>query len=240
MTSGTEARSPLADARLAGILYLVIILCAGFSEGYVRSGLVVPGDAAATADNIRASEWLFRVGFATDLVAFLSDVALAVVFYVLLKPVSTTLSLLAASFRLAQATILGINMLHHFAPLLLLSGAGYLGAFDPAQLDALAMLSLEGHKYGYLIGQMFFGLHCGLLGFLLFKSGYFPRVLGVLLVTAGLGYLGDGLTFFLLPDQAARVSPVYLTPVVVAELSLCLWLLVRGGSVTRVVREAVA
>lgn len=240
MTSGTEARSALADARLAGILYLVIILCAGFSEGYVRSGLVVPGDAATTADNIRASEWLFRVGFATDLVAFLSDVALAMVFYVLLKPVSTTLSLLAAAFRLAQATILGINMLHHFAPLLLLSGAGYLGAFDPAQLDALAMLSLEGHKYGYLIGQMFFGLHCGLLGYLLFKSGYFPRVLGVLLVTAGLGYLGDGLTFFLLPDQAATVSPVYLTPVVVAELSLCLWLLVRGGAVTRVVREAVA
>ncbi len=218
----------MAQARLAGVLYLIIILCAGFSEGYVRGGVIVSGDAAATAANIRASEWLFRIGFTTDLLAFLSDVALAVLFYVLLRPVDQVIAMIAAAFRLAQASILGINLLNHFEVILLSSEAGYLGVFSSAQIDALMLHALETHRHGYLISQMFFGVHCLLIGYLLWRAASFPRAIGALMVIAGVGYLADGFGFFLLPSVAPTVSPFFLTPVVVAELSLCLWLLLKG------------
>ncbi len=228
MTTSTVEAPPRAYARAAGVLYLIIIVCAGFAEGFVRAGLVVPGDAATTAANIRASEWLFRVGFATDLVAFLSDVALAVLFYVLLRPVSRPLALIAGAFRLAQATVLGLNMLHHFVALLILGGAAYLTVFEPKQLDALALLSMDAHRHGYLIGQMFFGIHCLIIGYLMGRAWYFPRPLGILMVVAGLGYLADGFGFFLIPAAAPALSPFFIAPVVVAELALCLWLLAKG------------
>lgn len=219
---------PARLARVAGLLYLVIIVGAGFAEGAVRGTLVVPGDAAATAANLRASETLYRLGFLTDLIAFLADVALAVLFYVLLAPAGRLLSLVAAAFRLAQASVLGLNMLHHFGALFLIGSAAYLSAFTPEQLDALVLLSAEAHEHGYLIAQMFFGVHCGLLGVLMVRSPAFPSALGVLVSVVGVGYLADGTTFFLAPGVAPSVSPFYLTPVVVGELALCGWLLVKG------------
>ncbi|MCB0544978.1 MAG: DUF4386 domain-containing protein [Saprospiraceae bacterium] len=134
MTNDIDHATALRYVRIAGILYLVIIVCAGFSEGFVRAGAIVPGDAAATADNIVRSASLFRLGFASDLIAFLSDIAVAVLLYALLKPVNQTLALLTVFFRLAQSAILGINLLNHFTPIMLLSGAEYLNAFDTAQL----------------------------------------------------------------------------------------------------------
>ena len=219
-------------ARWAGVLYLVIIVCAGFSEGYVRAGLVSPGDATATASSIRGSETLFRVGFVTDIVAFLSDVAVAVLFYVLLKPVGQVLAMMAGAFRMAQATILGLNMLNHLSAAFLLGGAAYLASLDPSDLEALALLSMEQHRYGYLIGQMFFGVHCLLAGILIRKAWYFPSFLGVLIGIAGLGYLADGLMYFLLPEAAPATSPYFIAPVVVGELTLCGWLLVKGVRTT--------
>jgi hypothetical protein len=222
--------SPLVYARFAGLLYLIIIVSAGFSE-IVRSNLVVSGDATATANNILASEGLFRIGFAADLVAFLSDAAVAVLLYVLLRPVSRVLSLIAASFRLAHATISGINMLNQFAALLLLSGAGYLTAFETEQAHALVLLFLNAHNYGYLIGLVFFGLSLLVLGYLIFRSGYFPRILGVLLILASLCYLIDGFTNFLLPSYAAITDWIVVATAVPAELSLTLWLLLKGVDV---------
>jgi len=227
--SGLGVATPSASlGRTAGALYLVIIVCAGFAEGFVRARLVVPGDPVATAAAVRDAEALFRIGFVADLVAFLADAALAVVLYALLRPVGELLSLVANAFRFAQATILGLNMLNHLTPLLILGGAGYVAAFGPEATDGLIALSLDRHRHGYLIAQMFFGVHCVLLGYLVRRAWYLPSALGVLMIVAGLGYLADSLFFFLAPALAPTTSPIFIAPVVVGEVAFCLWLLVRG------------
>lgn len=229
MTAQTDAISPVVYIRTAGILYLIIILCAGFSEGFVRSTLIVPGDAATTAANIVASERLFRIGFVTDLIAFLCDAVVAILFYLLLKPVSKTLSMVAASLRLlAHPAIATINLLNHFSVLVLLSGADYLTAFEVDQLNALVLVFLNMHKYGYLIGGTFFGVHCLLLGYLFYKSDLFPGWLGLMLVIAAFGYLIESFGNFLFPIYEDVYIWIVAVPAVIAELSLCLWLLYKG------------
>ena len=221
-------------ARIAGILYLIIIIAGIFAEFFVRQSLIVPGDATATANNIMASEGLFRLGIAGDLIMIMCDVALALIFYVLLKPVSKALSLLAAFFRLGQAAILGLNLLNLFFVLQLLSGADYLTVFGADQLYALVLLFLTGHSIGYSIGLVLFGLSLFVLGYLVFKSGYFPKILGVLLIVAALGYLIDSFASFLLPnydDYEAMFALVVFLPAFVGELSMCLWLLIKGVKV---------
>lgn len=221
-------------ARLAGVLYLIIIICAGFSQGYVRSQVIEPGDAVATADNIAASEGLFRLGFVTDLIAFMADAIVAILLYVLLRPVSKTLSLVAASLRLlAHPAIAGINLLNHLAAVLLLSGADYLAALPADQLNALVMFFLEAHRNGYLIAGAFFGLHCLFLGWLIFKAGYFPKILGILLVAAALGYLIESFGNFLSPHHEEVLAWIVAVPATIAELSLCLWLLIKGINVQK-------
>ena len=194
----------------AGILYLIIIASGIFAFFIVRASLIVPGDAAATADNIVASEGLFRVSIAADLIMIISDVALALAFYVLLRPVSHALSLLAAFFRLVQATILGINLLNLFMALLLLSGAEYLAAAGAELLQAQAMTFLVAHGIGYSIGLVFFGVSILILGYLIIRSGYIPKILGILLMIAAAGYLVDSFASFLLPnydDYADDIRP---------------------------------
>ena len=151
-------------ARIAGFLILVITVFAPFSMMYVPSTLVVPGDAATTANNILASEGLFRAGIASDSIVFLIEIVVTVLLYVLLKPVSKTLSLVAAFARLAMTVVQGINLLNHFFVLLLLSGAGYLTVFASDQLHALVLLFLNAHEYVALIWGLFFGLHLLVLG----------------------------------------------------------------------------
>jgi hypothetical protein len=229
VTSELDRTSLRRYARATGVLYLVIIVCAGFAEGYVRSTLVVPGDPAATAGAILASEGLFRLGFAADLVAFLADAAVAVLFYVLLEHVDRTIALLAAAFRLvAHPAIASINLLNHFEVLLLLGDGGASSSFDAGELEAMASISLQLHRYGYLIAGAFFGVHCALLGHLLARSELFPRVLGVLMAVASFGYLTESFTMFLAPRYETAVSVLIVVTAGVAELSLCLWLLVKG------------
>ena len=216
-------------ARITGVLYLVIIICAGFSEGYVRSSLIVSGNAAATADNIVNSEWLFRVGFVSDLIAFLSDAAVAILLYVLLRPVSKTLSLLAASFRLlAHPAIASINLLNHFIALSLLSGAGYLNVFEAGQLQAMVLLFLNMHNIGYLIAGAFFGIHCFILGYLLYKSDLFPGILGILMIIASIGYLTESFGNFLFAGYEAILAWIVGVSAGIGELSLTFWLLIKG------------
>jgi len=230
--SGAEA-SPRALARAAGWLYLVIIVGAGFAEGFARGTLVVPGDAAATAGNILAAEGLFRAGLAADLVAFLADAAVAVLLYVLLRPVSATVSLLAAAFRLvAHPAIGGLNLLNHYAALALLDGSGSLSAFEPAQREALALLALEAHGQGYLIAGAFFGVHLALLGWLLLRSELFPRALGMLVAVAAVGYLTETFTYFVAPAWAPFGTTLVVVTASAAELSLCLYLIVKGVRTT--------
>ena len=221
-------------ARVAGFLYLTIIIAGIFAEFFVRSSLIVPGDATATATNILASESLFRLGIASDLIMIMCDIALALLFYVLLKPVSNSLSLLAAFFRLAQAAILGLNLLNLFFVLQLLHGANYLTVFSADQLHALVLLFLNGHSIGYSIGLVLFGLSLFVLGYLVFKSGYFPRILGVLLIVAASGYVIDSFAGFLLPtyEQYETIfALVVFLPAFIGELSMCLWLLFKGVQV---------
>jgi hypothetical protein len=215
-------------ARIAGILYLIIIVSGIFSEMLVRSSIVVPGDAAATAGNIMASAPLFRIGFASDLIMVICDIGIALAFYVLLRPINRALALLAAFFRMAQAAILGINLLNHFTALLLLNGAGYLKAFETDQLQALVLLFLNMHAHGYLISGVFFACSLLVLGYLFFKAEYFPRVFGYLLLFATFGYLVDSFTNFLAPNYAAVTEWLVVASAVIAELSLCVWLLVKG------------
>ena len=227
MAPRPEGPSTDTYARAAGILYLIIIVCALFSEVVVRSGLVIPGDAAATASNISRSEFLFRFGLVSDVVAFLSDVVVAVLLYVLLRPVNRVFSLAAAGFRLTGTAIYGVNLLNHLAPLLLLGGSDYLGVFDPGQVEALALFFLELHGNGYDLGLVFFGFHCLAVGYLLYKSGFFPMILGVLMVLAGAAYLIGSGTLFLFPDRADAVAFVYVAPLI-GELAFGLWLVIRG------------
>lgn len=223
-------RHPLhRTARATGLLYLVVIVCAGFAEGYVRSGLIVPDDAAVTTSNIASAEWLFRLGFVSDLIAFLCDAAVAVLLYVLLRPVSQTLSLLAATLRLlAHPAIASANLLNHFMALLLAREAAHAPVPGVEQLEALTLLFTELHGAGYLIGGAFFGVHLLLLGYLVYRSTYVPRVLGILLVLAAGGYLVESFGTFLFPDHEAIYVWIVAVPAVFAEVSLALWLAFRG------------
>jgi hypothetical protein len=226
---GAETPPPVY-ARVAGLLYLVIIVSGIFSEAFVRSSLIVAGNANATAANILASGPLFRIGFAADALMLLCDVAVAVLLYMLLRPVSRTLSLTAAAFRLTQAEILGFNLLNYHAALLLMSGAGYASAFEPEQLHTLGMFFLDLHGHGYDLGLLFFGVSNLILGYLVVRSGYFPALLGYALMAAAAVYLTGSLARFLFPDYLSLVTPAYIVPLL-AELSFALWLLAKGARV---------
>ncbi len=230
MTNRSTETSPLIYARSAGFLYLVIFIAAMVAHFYIPSTFIVPGDAAATATNIRASEPLFRLGgIGSELVILLSEIVLSVILYVLLKPVSKTLSLVAAVSRLAMTTIHGVNLLNYFFALLLLSGADYLTVFAADQLQALVMLFLDAHSYGFTIGIAFFTLHVFVLGYLILRSGYIPRILGVLFLIAAFGYLIDSSAILLLANYE---TPDFLAlPIIIAEIAFPLWLLIKGVSI---------
>jgi len=182
-------------ARVAGLLYVLVIVFAFFA-GFVFSSLVVAGDAAETAHNIMANEWLFRSGFVSDLIHQTCFLLLAWALYVLLKPVNKNLALLMVLFVLVAVAIQCISLLIQFAALELLSGAGYLTVFEADELHAQVMYFLNLHNHGILIAQIFFGPWLLPLGYLVYKSGFFPRILGVLLMIGCFGYLLDFFSIF--------------------------------------------
>ncbi len=227
LANRTAARSPLAMARFAGLLYLVIAALSGFVHFYVPGELIVPGDATTTATMIMASEGLFRLNIAAELVIVLIEVVVSILIYVLLKPVSKTLSLVATVSRLVMTTIHGMNVVNNVIVLLLLSGAGYVTVFAPDQVHALVMLFLDAYRYGFQIGVFFFALHTAVLGYLIFTSGYFPKVPGVMLMIASLGYLIDSSALVLLANH--RTGAIYFAlPIAIAEIAFPLWLLFKG------------
>jgi hypothetical protein len=228
MNERSSRLSPRRYARICGLLYLYIIAAGTFAELFVRSRLVVSADAAATARNILADESLFRLGFSAELLHLACDVAVAMILYALLRPVDRNVALLAAFMRLACDVILAISSLSHFAALRLLGDADYLQTFRPDQLHTLALLAMKLHGDGYAISLVFFGFACLALGYLIFRSSYLPRTLGVLLAIAGAGYLINSFAHFLNPALAARLFDAVFIPIFVAELSLALWLLVKG------------
>jgi len=216
-------------ARIAGVLTLLIVVLAPFSMIYVPTTLVVPGDAAATANHIVASEGLFRLGMVGDSIVFLIEIVLTVLLYVLIKPVNKTLSLVAAFSRLAMTVIQGINLLNHFFVLLLLSGASYLTIFASDQLQALVMLFLNAHESVVLIWGLFFGLHLLIFGYLVYKSGYLPKFLGILLLIVAFCYLIQDFGNMLSPQYKALFTSI--GSLAFLEIAFPLWLLIKGINV---------
>jgi hypothetical protein len=227
-------------ARIAGLLYLIVAVCGGFSELYVRSGVKVPGDAATTADNISASATLFRIGALTDLVSVACFLVLALVLYGLLKPVSAKAALAMLVFNAVSVAIMTANMVNHLGALLAATDEDYAGAFGAESSDALAMLFLDMHSQGYSVAGIFFGLWLLPLGYMLFRSRYAPRPLGALVMVGSFGYVADVVTSVLFPTLGETLTPVLVLPSVLAEVSLILWLLVKGLDVQRRVHHVPA
>jgi hypothetical protein len=219
-------------ARIAGLLYLLIAVCGGFAFFAGYENLIVAGDATATAQKVMASEMVFRIGTIGDAFTFLLEIILTVLLYKIFKPVSQTLSLIAAYARLAMTTMIGMNLLNKFFVMMLLSGADYLKVFDPDQLDALVLLFLNAFEFGGLIWGVFFGLHLLVIGYLIFRSNFFPKVLGGLFLFAGLGYLIHSLGIFLLPQYEVIYTWVIMATIP-AELAFAFWLLIKGVNVER-------
>ncbi|HEU0078460.1 MAG TPA: DUF4386 domain-containing protein [Longimicrobiaceae bacterium] len=220
--------SPRVLARTGGVLYLVIIGGGLFGEAFIRNRVIVPGNAAATAANLGSMETLWRFGIAAELFMLICTTALALILFVLLRPVSRDLALLVVFFNLVSIAVEAVNEQQLAAALFPLGGAGYLRAFGPAQLEAMASLSLVSYAHGFGVGLIFFGCECIVLGYLIFRSGYLPRAVGVLMQVAGVCYLANSFALILDPGFAGRIFPAILLPALVGELSLCLWLLVRG------------
>lgn len=235
MTPALGEISPRQAAVVAGVGYAIIFVLAIFANFFVRTDLLVPGDAAATAAGIRSSVGLFRAGIAAFLVVFVVDVIVAWALYVFFRKVHADLSLLAAWFRLVYTVLLGVALVFFYLVLRLQSGAALVGAFEPAQVDAQSLLFFEAFNDTWLIGLVAFGLHLLVVGFLLYRSRLTSRFLGLLLMVAGLAYVTDTLAHTLLADYADYASlflAVVAVPSIVGELWLGLWLLLRAGRQT--------
>jgi Domain of unknown function (DUF4386) len=228
--------SPRFKARMAGVLYLLIIIGALFAPFAVAPSGMMRGHAALpTAAQILASKPLYVFGGVAQLVVGACDIGVA-----LLKPVNRGLALLAAVFRLVFVAIANANVLNHFAPLLLLSGGEYLSAFKPDQLQALALVFIRLRTIGLDIALVFFGFHCVVLGYLIFRSTFFPRILGLLLAIGGLGYSANIFANVTLSAIGAHLFPYIMLPAGIAEISLALWLLVIGVNEQRWKEQASA
>ena len=214
-------------AKIAAGLYLLITVLAIYTHFYVPGELIVAGDASITAKNIAENQGLFRGGIFSELLILLSEVILTIILYVIFKPVNKILSLTAAVSRLAMTTIHGFNVLNNIFVLVLVSGVGYLSVFEANQLNALVMFFLEGYKFGFGLGIVFLGLHAILLGYLIYVSGYFPKVLGVLFMLASLGYFIDSFSLLLLPNYVPGQAFIAI-PIALAEIAFPLWLLFKG------------
>lgn len=225
--AATESAAAVLRARLAGALWLMVVFAGGFAF-FAVSTLLVEGDAAATAAKITASEPLFRLGLVANLAAGAFYLGVTVLLHALLKPVGRSLSLLAASLGVAGVAAGAAASLLQLAPLLVLGGAPFLGPFSAEQLQALALAFLRLAVQGGSIGMLFFGLQCVLLGYLIVRSTFLPRLLGVLLGVGGMSYVVSSLANVLAPALGAQLAPFILPAALIGEGSLCLWLMIRG------------
>ncbi len=227
---GRAVRSPQRLARVTGLLYLLLAVCGMFSP-MVLETLVVPGDAATTADNILGSLWLFGGSLVIWIAIVVVDVALSVTLYFLLEPVSRVLSLITAALRLVYSAMLGVILINLYDAFLLLTSADRGAGQGVQQLQAMALSALGTFSTGFLVSLVFFGVHLVVLGLLLYRSQYVPRVFGILLVAAGVVYIADSLANVFVADHGGLATAILLAPALVGELGLTAWLLVKGVKV---------
>jgi hypothetical protein len=233
MADGDISASPQRLARLGGVLYLIIIAIGIFGEVFVRGRLIVAGDVAATAANIRMYESLWRAGIAAELVLLVCATTLAGIVFVLLRPAGRDLAFLATLFNVVAIAVEAAITMYLLQALFPLGSDGYLKAFPPEQLYALTRLALRWHAHGFAVSLVFFACFCLIVGYLIFRSGYLPKAIGVLMQLAGVCYLVNSFTLLLAPAVANRLFPVILLPPFVGETSLALWLLVKGVNVEK-------
>jgi hypothetical protein len=215
-------------ARIAGFCYLVVIATGLFSEVFVRQALRVPNDALATAQLIQTNEMLFRWGFVADLINFVVGIPTILILYHFFKKSYKIILQIALALVIIQTAIIAVNLLNQITPLLLLSNESYLNSFETDQLATLSLLYLNIQAQGYGIGLVFFGFYCIIIGFIIFKTNAIPKIIGVAYAIAGICYLINNFTMFL---SKGFVNPLFIylaIPIFIGELSLCLWLLIKG------------
>jgi hypothetical protein len=227
MTERTAEALPSRKGRIAGLFYLLMMLSGGLAT-FARNGLVVAGDATATATRILAHEPMYRLGYAGDLLVVANYVVVTALFYDLFRPVNRRVAVLAAFFALVGCAIQGFACFFELAPLVALGGARYLSVFTEPQLQALAFLSLKLYGQAYSVALPFFAFYGLVIGYLIFKSTFLPRFLGVMMVVAGSSWLT-----FLSPSFGARILNPYLLVLGVGEGLLTLWLIVFGANAQR-------
>jgi hypothetical protein len=216
------------SGRFAGLLYVLASIVGFFAMGYVPDKLIVHGNAAATANNIAASETLFRFGIAGELIGQAAFIFVALALYDLLKGVNRRYASLMVMLIVVSIPIAFLNELNSFAALVLVRGADFISIFDKPQRDALAMLFLNLHGRGFVIAEIFWGLWLLPLALLVFKSRFLPRFLGVWLALAGFAWVILSLTGILLPQYQDKVD-TYCQPAFFGEIAFMLWLLIRGA-----------
>lgn len=226
MTTKTKM-TPNITARIAGVLYLLMIPLGILGIIYVPTTLIVPGDVVATVNNIMNNEFLFRSAIVAALVVQLNQILLVLALYKLLKPTSKNIAIFMVISILVAVPIAMFNELNQFAVLILLSGADYLTAFSPEQIQAFVPMFLDLHEHGIFIAQIFWGIWLFPLGYLVFKSGYLPRIIGILLMIGCFGYMIDAFIFFFNPAFDVTISEFTF----IGELLLPLWLVIKGVNV---------
>ena len=217
-------------ARVAGVLFLISLVAGGFGEAYIPTRLIVSGDAAATVANLKNFDFLYRLGFAAFLVESLCDVTLALILYALLKPISKELSLLAGFFGLMGTATYAFAELFYIAPVLIMRGAAYLQIFSPDQLNALVLLSLKFYGFAGMIVTAYYGMGWIIRGYLMFRSGYLPRFLGVLMAIGGIGFVVRNFLLILAPAYASDVFLMLMFP---GGLIMTIWLMIKGVDVSK-------
>ena len=232
MENRIRVASQSKAARLAGLLYLVAMATGLFAEFYVHfpSTLIVNGDAAKTASNIIANDRLYRIGIANNIITFAIDVALIWALYILLKPVSRNLALLAVFFRLVETTIACVAIVQYFVAMQFVSDADHLKAFDPGQLQALLVMHYT-YALTFTVVAIFLGLGSTIFNYLLFKSGYIPKALAAWGVFSSLLLLVSQFTIIIFPDLEKIIIPACFAPIAIDEIALGFWLLCKGATI---------
>ena len=228
MAGSLASFSPKKTARVAGVLYLLLFFLGPFSFFYIPSQFHIVGDGTASLARIVESEALFRTGIVSESLIFLTEIVLSVLIYLLLRPAGKGLAMIAVIARLMQSGIQGVNLFTSAFALNIATHGAMFGGLDATQLGDLALLALHGHNSGVMISQFFFGFHCIFLGLLLMRAEFLPKWIGILLLVASAGYLIDAYGYFLAPQYGAIYGMIVGIPAVVSELSLTLWLLIKG------------
>jgi Domain of unknown function (DUF4386) len=220
--------SPQTYARVGGILYLLIIALGIFYEMIVRNSILVPGDAMATMASLKQNEFLWRLGIVAEFLSSIASIGLVLIMYRLTQLVNKDLAMLAAFFNLAGITIQTVYIIQLIEALFPIGTSSYLQAFTPEQLSAMISLSTKSHVFGFGIALLMFAPYFLLTGYLIYKSIYLPKFIGMLYMISGVGYLINSIILILAPQFSGSVFMIILLPVIVGEISLSLSLLIKG------------